>query len=321
MKCKICNSNAEHTSWTAKDMRVSRNEEFTYFQCIHCSCLQIKKIPKNISVYYPDNYYSFKKVSTAKHYDRLLKSYLRKTGAFLGTSLKWYGTLTRKVFSLPPHHEWFFNSGVSFGSRILDVGCGGGSLLLRIWKEGFTNASGIDPLIPNDINYKNGLKINKTTLKDLRKDSFFDLIMMHHSLEHIPNQFEAFHHINRLLKKGGIALIRIPVSKSTAWEHYRTNWIQLDAPRHLFLHSEKSINVLAAKYGLKIKKVIYDSLVFQFLGSELCKRGILMPDHKSYMKKEGKRIFQKSQLQNWEMITKELNNKNKGDMACFYFIK
>ena len=158
-------------------------------------------------------------------------------------------------------------------------------------------------------------------MNDLKKDGFYDFIMMHHSLEHIPDQINTFQHISRLLKKEGIALIRIPVSNSFAWKQYRMNWVQLDAPRHLFLHSENSINILATSNGLKIKKIIYDSLGFQFFGSELCERGILLQDHKLYLKKNGTKIFSKLQLYNWKKRSKELNKNKTGDMCCFYLSK
>jgi len=35
---------------------------------------------------------------------------------------------------------------------------------------------------------------------------------------------------------GGWCVIRIPTVSSFAWEHYREQWVQLDAPRHFFLH-------------------------------------------------------------------------------------
>jgi hypothetical protein len=48
--------------------------------------------------------------------------------------------------------------------------------------------------------------------------------------------------------------------------------VQLDAPRHLFLHTRKSFGLLAARAGLQIEKWFCDSTSFQFWGSELYQR-------------------------------------------------
>ncbi len=319
--CKICNSCLRHPIWKVKDMRYKTKDIFRYFQCINCGCLQIENIPDNISDYYPKNYYSFQEVSKRKLLDPFFKKFFRNKIASVGISRESVSKLFHNIISFPKHHEWFRLGNVTFKSNILDIGSGNGSLLIRIMKEGFVNVSGIDPFIQRNINYENGLKISKATLNDLNKDAFYDFIMMHHSLEHIPDQFKTFQHISRLLKKGGMGLIRIPVSNSFAWKQYRMNWVQLDAPRHLFLHSENSINILATSNGLKIKKIIYDSLGFQFFGSELCERGILIQDHKLYLKKNGTKIFSKLQLYKWKKRSKELNKNKTGDMCCFYLSK
>ena len=59
-----------------------------------------------------------------------------------------------------------------------------------------------------------------------------------------PDQ-RTFSAAHDLLNKDGVLLVRVPLSSSWAWEHYRENWVQLDAPRHLYLHSVKSMEVLA----------------------------------------------------------------------------
>ena len=44
-------------------MMFGLREEFGYFQCSSCNCLQIDEFPKDISKYYStENYYSFKEI-------------------------------------------------------------------------------------------------------------------------------------------------------------------------------------------------------------------------------------------------------------------
>jgi cyclopropane fatty-acyl-phospholipid synthase-like methyltransferase len=56
---------------------------------------------------------------------------------------------------------------VTLESKILDVGCGAGELLLRLAEETFSDLTGLDPLIEGDILYKNGVKILKKELAEL----------------------------------------------------------------------------------------------------------------------------------------------------------
>jgi hypothetical protein len=45
--------------------------------------------------------------------------------------------------------------------------------------------------------------------------------------------------------------------------------VQLDCPRHLAIHTSRSMEQAAGLAGLTIAKTVYDSSAFQFWGSEL----------------------------------------------------
>ena len=44
-------------------------------------------------------------------------------------------------------------------------------------------------------------------------DDYFDLILCNHVLEHVPKDIEAMMELFRVLKKGGKAILQVPISK------------------------------------------------------------------------------------------------------------
>ena len=58
-ECRICNNLAGNEIFTAREMMFGTSDEFDYFECARCGCLQIGTIPPDLSPYYPPEYYSF----------------------------------------------------------------------------------------------------------------------------------------------------------------------------------------------------------------------------------------------------------------------
>lgn len=85
----------------------------------------------------------------------------------------------------------------------------------------------------------------KGTIHDIEGE--FDLIMFHHSLEHMSEQRGVLARVRKLLATGGWCLIRLPVVPNDAWQEFRENWVQLDAPRHEIIHSVDSLTRLAGE--------------------------------------------------------------------------
>jgi hypothetical protein len=103
---------------------------------------------------------------------------------------------------------------------------------------------------------------------------------------------------------------------------YGDKWVQLDAPRHFFLHTRKSMEIAAEKAGLKIAKVQYDSEEFQFIGSELYLR-TPMSLQDFYADYEGnyKKHFQPDAATNFRERANLLNIEQSGDQAGFCLVK
>ena len=56
--CRICNFSGDSPVYTVREMMYGLRDEFNYFQCTQCQCLQISEFPSDMSPYYPQDYFS-----------------------------------------------------------------------------------------------------------------------------------------------------------------------------------------------------------------------------------------------------------------------
>jgi SAM-dependent methyltransferase len=317
--CRICNFSGDSPVYIVREMMYGLRDEFDYFQCAKCQCLQIAEFPKDMSRYYQQDYYSLSQ-SPEKLYSNPIVTWARRkrdSSSILNEGI--WGRLIRVFYPECLDMTSLSRLSLTRQKRIVDVGCGTGFLLYYLKEAGFENVLGLEPNIASDINYPNGLVIRKTRVHELEGE--FDMFMFHHSFEHLPNPVETLESVYRLLPSDGMCIIRIPLVSSEAWERYRTDWVQLDAPRHFFLYSAKSLKILAEKTGFKIRKVVFDSTEIQFWGSEQYAKGIPLMAENSHAKYPDQSIFSEADLKNYKEWARKLNAESHGDQACFYLVK
>lgn len=309
-------------------MMFGTREPFDYFQCSSCGCLQIAKVPIAMERFYPPDYYSFQ-LSCRVDYGGVIRRWLRKqrcrtalfgSGYKLNALLKHFVEYPRELFATDGAlsvGEIVQKCGLrSFAARCLDVGCGAQSQWLsRLAALGFENLFGVDPYIDSD-KRSGDVTIYRRQLAEM--DGAFDLITFHHSLEHMDSQLDVLRTARSLLKPTGVCLVRIPVVSSLVWERYGVNWVELDAPRHLYLHSVKSITEVAARVGLDVFDVVHDSLPFEFYGSEQYVRDIPLNDPASLWVDDASTIFSEAEKAAFADEALRVNSVGRGGRAGFY---
>lgn len=313
MKCRICGNAERNRAFSVAEMMYGYDEEFPYFQCAVCQCLQIAVYPSDVERYYGKAYYS---------YDQPERGFLQRWKERLASryEVSRKGRLGRYFSERDPNLLLRDLSPVlgNRRHRILEIGCGSGVLLRSLHEIGFRNLTGADPFIDADIHVDKRFSIYKKELREI--EGKFDLIMFHHSLEHLPDQHAIFRQVADRLSSGGMCVVRVPLSSSYAWDEYGVQWVQLDAPRHFYLHSVESLRRLAAGAGMRLSSITYDSTPFQFWGSEQYRRGIPLRDPRSLAEcKVADSIFTREDMAEFRRRAAELNATGRGDQAVFFF--
>jgi SAM-dependent methyltransferase len=138
--------------------------------------------------------------------------------------------------------------------RALDVGCGDGALLARLAKKGFS-AQGLDwdPHAAAVARRNTGCAVDAGDFRTaLLPSGAFELVVLHHVIEHLPNPREVLARARELIAHRGVILIVWPNPLSFGAYVFGPHWFAWDPPRHLVLPTRKSLEVLAEELGLHV---------------------------------------------------------------------
>jgi SAM-dependent methyltransferase len=291
-------------------MMFGYRDEFDYLECGRCGSLHIVNVP-DLSKYYPENYYSFVDSGESS-----LKAYLKRVRArHILFKPTFVGALLNRVYGAP-NLSWLRYLSVPVDAPILDVGCGRGNMLIYLASIGFTNLTGIDPNVPQDLSYKNGVRVIRGEIWDAPRQDY-RFILLQYSLEHVIDPIRVIRTTRMIVAKDGRVAVSIPIAATFAWRTYNTNWASLDPPRHLYVFSETALCSVAKEAGFDVDRIIYDSTEFQFWGSEQLRQDIPFSDPRSYSNNPAKSIFSKQDIRRFKRRAAELNNERDGDLATF----
>jgi len=298
-------------------------EDFEYSVCADCGSLSLISIPEDMAAYYPANYYSV----DLDPEEALGAPGVRQFAELVIGSVLWgRGVVSGIATSVIPRRQ--LRTLVSLlrsirraslvngkETRVLDVGCGSGMLVFALGLAGVRDVVGIDPFLSAEKELSTGGRLKRQDLNQV--EGRFDLIMFHHSFEHLSDPEASLREALKRLTPEGRVLIRMPTPSSHAFETYGAAWVQLDAPRHLVVFSRRGLGSLCGRVGGAVVSVDDDSTGFQFWGSEQCRRGIPLMDAQSVFVSRRDAPFTKAQLRRWERQSVALNHTGRGDQAAW----
>ena len=236
-KCPICASLKIRKIMKVRDYRYKLDYHSFLRECGGCGSIFLSPRPtkKNISEFYP-----------IKYFDHGGKADPRK----VSLPYREFYSIVNQLFSRP--------------GKVLDLGCGKGDLLIGLKNKDW-QCFGTE-IYQESVDYaRNNWGIKNVVAKDIESVEFgkesFDLIIMHHVLEHLYHPKAILVKTKRWLKKGGTLLLAVPNFNSLSVKWYKQKAFSVDIPRHLFQFTPKNLKKIVRDSGYRIRALSYFSLV------------------------------------------------------------
>jgi SAM-dependent methyltransferase len=271
--CPLCGATACSFMFRAPDRLHGIPGEFTYRRCQSCRTVfqDPKVVIDDLSLCYPAAYFTHQSpdvsstpiaTTAASQTDFKLRAQLRRAvmaavrqapmsgliGQFGGVLAKSRRLRERAFYGLMDEMLPFKPG----AARALEVGCGAGQLLKALTRAGW-QAEGVewDETAAEIARRTSGRRV---MVGDFQKASLpfaaYDLVVLHHVLEHLPDTTGCLRKISDILAPGGRAVLIYPNIESLGALIYREDWFPWEAPRHLVLPTARAIRKAADNVGL-----------------------------------------------------------------------
>jgi SAM-dependent methyltransferase len=143
----------------------------------------------------------------------------------------------------------------SSGDRLLEVGCGEGYLLAALRDEGFQVVGcDLSPAAAAAARTRFGLDVRAGAIDDAPfPAASFDVVVLYHVLEHVPEPARLLGHVGRLLRSGGLLVAEVPNLDAAHSLRPRTRRHVLDLPLHLVHFTPGGFEQLLSRSGFRVE--------------------------------------------------------------------
>jgi ubiquinone/menaquinone biosynthesis C-methylase UbiE len=141
------------------------------------------------------------------------------------------------------------------GGRLLDVGCGGGDFLNWVRRQPDWSGYGMERVagMARAARRRYGLTM---MLGDVLSSGFaagaFDVVTLWTVLEHLPDPAQGLAECARLLRPGGLLVVRTVTEESWGRRLFGPCWVGYDAPRITVIFSRPTLRQLLAQSGFEV---------------------------------------------------------------------
>ena len=239
--CPRCEGEAYLTLFQAEDrLGASNGRRFHIVECSQCALIRLDPTPGSdeIASFYPEAYWWEPGASAS---GRLAEMY--------------------RQFVLLDHIH-FVTRDIDRDGLVLDVGCGGGSLVHALRRRGL-KAFGLDIAHSAARNAHERYRVD--VVEGLVQGApfppgVFSTITLFHVLEHVPDPLGLLDSLGRLLRPGGKLFVQTPNAASWQFLLLGSHWSGVDAPRHLFHFRSSDLEDLLDATGFDVRRRKFFSL-------------------------------------------------------------
>ncbi|HWP84067.1 MAG TPA: class I SAM-dependent methyltransferase [Terriglobia bacterium] len=150
------------------------------------------------------------------------------------------------------------------GDRMLDIGCGRGTLV-ELARAGGVEAYGLERPFPG------APPTPHVLYRDLPDcefpDGHFQLVVLWHVLEHLENPRAILQEIHRILRAGGWLSLAVPHFGGAQARASGRHWFHLDLPRHFWHFEEPALETMLQKAGFEIRRRSTLSFEYDWYGT------------------------------------------------------
>jgi len=230
--CKLCGIDITKFMFHVTDRNSREKRVFNLVKCKTCGLAYLNPRPnkEEINEYYPPRYHSRAQKEIVD---------IEKTIIW---GIPWREAMQKKAKPILRYKR---------EGRILDIGCGDGSLLMFLKRLGW-ETYGID-FHEGSSRYARevlGLDVLFGRLEEVSyPEDFFDIIILFHVLEHLSDPLETLERIRPLLKEDGVLLIEVPNFASFEARIFRSKWFGIAAPLHLYQFTSYTLEAMLKSSG------------------------------------------------------------------------
>jgi 2-polyprenyl-3-methyl-5-hydroxy-6-metoxy-1,4-benzoquinol methylase len=234
VKCNLCGFDDAKFILRARSRSTNEGKKFFKLaKCTKCGLVYLNPRPEkeDIKKYYPPWYHSRAQAQVTD---------ISKTKIW---GIPWREAMRYKAAPILRYKK---------KGRILDIGCGDGSLL-KFLKDSGWQTYGVELQDSSSLYAQNVLGLNVFSGRfeeaNYPEDSF-DVITLFHVLEHLPNPSGTLKKAYMLLRKDGFLLIAVPNLHSLEAKIFRSKWVGISAPLHLYHFTPRTLQMMLKSCGL-----------------------------------------------------------------------
>jgi SAM-dependent methyltransferase len=215
-------------------------------RCQGCGLRRLSPRPSSgaIAKYYGGSYNAFvgrtRSARKQRLWDGLRDTYATASGParLAGGLARWVFDVNVRVAPTPP--------------RVIEVGCGYGDLLAYLRSRGCV-VQGVDldaraARVADSL----GVPVHVGALEDLRSPAgSFDVGVLCHSLEHVPDPDQTLDTLSRLLGPGALLHVAVPNGAAAALAIEGAEWPHVSHPLHFWFFDRRSLMTLLERHGFR----------------------------------------------------------------------